>query len=94
MKATLHSFKLTFPEDRKLKLPVESTTVTVDGQELALVQVKRPARKKTLLRPRKKTAAAAATSVPAPAAALAAGKQPEPEAKQPASDPSETDKQA
>lgn len=93
MKAALQGFKLTYPEDRKLKLPIESNTVTIDGQErtLVMLQVKRPARKKTLLRPRKKSTAATATAAavaPAPAAAIAAGKQPEPETNQPITDPS------
>jgi hypothetical protein len=94
MKAALHGFTLNFPDDRKLKLPVESNTVTIDGQErtLVMIQVKRPARRKVLLRPRKKSAAA--TSTPAPAAALAAAKQPEAEARQPATNQGETEKQA
>ena len=62
MRAALHGFHLDFPEDRKLKLPIETKEITLENgtkQTVMIIHVKRPASKKAHPRPRKSKAAAA-----------------------------------
>jgi hypothetical protein len=74
LRAALNGFDLVWPDDRKLKIPVQTETITVgeESRTLLLLRVKRPITAKREKRPRKKSAAKA--QPPAPVAiATAAG---------------------